>query len=252
MIRLKTESDLQKLRESGKILASILKTLKNEAVVGVSLKRLDEIAVKLLKEAGAKAAFLGYKPEGAVTPYPASLCVSVNNQIVHSLPSGHILKEGDILTIDFGVDYGGYITDAAITFGIGNISSVASKLIGATEKALEKAIKVCIPGNSLGDIGWVIERTVKSAGFNVVKGLTGHGVGFKLHEEPTVHNYGSKREGLKLKEGMVLAIEPITSAGSGAMKQLPDDSYVTSDDSLSAHFEHTVAIRKNGPEILTA
>lgn len=250
-INLKTENDLKKMRISGSILSSLLKKLKNEAKEGISLMELDDMAGKFLEEAGARSAFLNYKPEGAKTPYPAYICVSVNNQVVHGIPSNYKLKKGDIASIDAGVNYEGYITDSAITLGIGHISNTAQKLINATEKALKSAVQVAILGNTLGDIGWTIETITRKAGFNVAHGLTGHGVGFKLHEDPSVYNYGDKGKGLKLKSGMVLAIEPIVNAGSGKVKQAKDDSFVTVDRSLSAHFEQTIAITENEPEILT-
>ncbi len=250
-IILKTENDLKKIRISGSILSSLLKRLKNEAKEGVELLRLDHIVERFLKEAGAKSAFLNYKPEGAKIPYPAQICVSVNHQVVHGVPSHYKLKNGDILAIDAGVNYEGYITDAAISFGIGQISDIAERLIEVTERALREAVKFTMPGNTLGDIGWTIESIAKKAGFNVAEGLTGHGVGFKLHEDPPIYNYGEKGKGLKLKAGMVLAIEPIINAGGGKVLQAKDDSFVTADGSLSAHFEQTIAITESGQEILT-
>jgi len=250
-INLKTENDLKKLRISGSILNSLLQRLRNEAREGVELLYLDDIAKKFLKEAGAKSAFLNYKPEGAKKSYPAHICVSVNNQVVHGVPSHYKLKQGDILAIDVGANYESYITDAAISLGIGKISEIAKRLIETTEKALREAIKLATAGNTLGDIGLVIESIAKKAGFNVADGLTGHGVGFTLHEDPPIYNYGEKGKGLKLKAGMVLAIEPIINAGGGKILQAKDDSFVTADGSLSAHFEKTIAITEGGNEILT-
>ncbi len=251
MIKLKSESDLEFLKVSGRILASTLFFLKETAKEGVTLKFLDELAHKSLKEAGATPAFLGYKSEGAGRPYPASICTSLNQQIVHGLPINYSLQSGDILKIDLGVNYNGYFTDAAVTVGIGQISKEASKLISVTELALHKAIAECSPGKRLGDIGWIIEKITEGAGFSVVRGLTGHGTGFELHEDPTVYNFGKRGEGIELKAGLVLAIEPMINIGSGEIKQQKDDSFATKDGSLNAHFEHTVAITKNGPLILT-
>ena len=251
MIRLKTEKDLQVLRVSGKILASVLERLKEEAREGVQLMYLDKLARELIKKAGAKPAFLGYKPEGGQKPYPAAVCTSVNEQIVHCLPSKYVLKRGDLLKIDFGVSYQGHITDAAVTVGIGDISQEAKRLMSVTEKALQEAIKVCKVGNHLCDIGWSIEKAVTDAGLHVIQDLTGHGVGFELHEEPTVYNYGNRGEGIELQPGLVLAIEPMVSVGSPEIEQQSDDSYITKDRSLSAHFEHTVAITEKEPEVLT-
>lgn len=250
-VELKNERDLSGLRKSGEILAGVLKTLKQEAKEGVSLFFFDELTRKLLKETGAKPAFLKYRPEGAQKAFPAAICVSINDQIVHGIPSDYILRNGDILKIDLGVNFRGYITDAALTVGIGNVSETAKKLIAVTAKALDNAIKECKPGNCLGDIGWTIEKTVAEKGFGVVNGLAGHGVGFHLHEEPSVYNYGQKGTGMKLVPGLVLAIEPMTCAGSGETKQAEDDSFFTRDGSLSAHFEKTVVITDRNTEILT-
>jgi len=250
-IKLKNDRDLEMLRISGKILAEVLRILKDSVGPGVKLIDLDNLASQIIKKRGARPAFLGYHPEGAANPYPASICASVNQKIVHGRPDNYALKKGDVLKIDAGVNYNGYFTDAAITVGIGSISPEAKKLIKITKAALEKAIEICQPGNRLGDIGWVIEKTAKTAGFSVAEGLTGHGVGFELHEEPTIYNYGEQGSGLLLKPGMVLAIEPMLAIGAGAIKRLADDSFETKDGSLSAHFEHTIAITRNGPEVLT-
>ncbi len=250
-MRLKKEKDLEGLRTSGNILVQILVALQEKAVVGVNLMELEETARKMLKGAGAIAAFLNYKPEGASTPYPAALCTSLNDQIVHGQPHDHVLKDGELLKIDFGVVYKGYVTDAAVTIGLGKITEAAKKLIAVTEESLKEGIRAIKSGGSLGDIGYAIESHVEKNGLSVVQGLTGHGTGFKLHEDPTVYNSGKRGEGVKLQEGLVLAIEPMVSLGSPQIKQAKDDSYFTADGSLSAHFEKTVAITKNGVEILT-
>lgn len=251
MMRLKTAKDLAMLRQSGRILASVLKILAAEAKPGVALRSLDYHARTLIQEKGAQPAFLGYKPNGAKQAYPAAICTSVNAQVVHGLPSDYILKDGDVLKIDLGVNYKGYFTDAALTVGVGKIAPPAQKLVTVTEAALAKAIEVCRPGRRIGDIGWTIENHVKKNKFAIVQGLTGHGVGFALHEEPTVHNYGRRGEGMELKPGLVLAIEPMVSVGSGETKQWPDESFAVKDGSLTAHFEKTVAVTEVGPEILT-
>ena len=251
MIKLKSERDLEFLKVSGQILASTLAVLKSAAKEDVTLKFLDNLARNLLKEADATPAFLDYKSEGASKPYQAAICTSLNEQIVHGLPTEYKLKNGDVLKIDLGVNYKGYFTDAAVTIGIGQISEEARKLIAVTEKALYKAIEECRLGKHLGDIGWIIEKIAREDDFSVVRGLTGHGTGFELHEDPTVYNFGKRGEGCELKEGLVLAIEPMTSVGSGETKQQNDESFVTKDGSLSAHFEHTVAVTRKGPLILT-
>lgn len=250
-IKLKNEEDIEYLKKSGKISASILGILKNEAREGVSLKHLDGLAYDLIIKAGAKPAFLGYKSEGLDKPFPASICTSLNDQIVHGLPTKYFLQNGDVLKIDLGVNYKGYFTDSALTVGIGEISKTAKKLISVTEDALNSAVRLCRPGNTLGDIGCVVEKTARKNGFYVIRGLTGHGTGFELHEDPTVYNYGRKNEGFKLQPGLVLAIEPMLSSGSADIMQLEDESFVTKDNSLSAHFEHSIVITQNEPVILT-
>jgi methionyl aminopeptidase len=248
---MKSEKDLDGLRASGRILATILQRLKEAAHEGVRLRDIDALAARLLQEAHARSAFLGYKPEGSRKSYPAHICTSVNEQIVHGLPTDYVLKSGDLLKIDLGVKYQDYFTDAAVTVGIGNISPVAKNLIAATEAALSKAIAMCQAGNHLGDIGFVIEKTTQEYGFRIIKGLTGHGTGFALHEDPTIYNFGKKGEGIELQPGMVLAIEPMVAAGSARIKQHSDDSFATVDKSLTAHFEHTIAIKSNDSETLT-
>ena len=248
---IKKPEEIKKIAVAGKILAAAAKELLKIADVDVSLKKLDQFAKNFIIKAGAQPAFLGYHPYGAKKPYPNSICTSVNEIIVHGLPTERKLKSGDLLKLDFGVIYDGYYADAAWTLGIGNISPITQKLIATTRKALEIAIKECIPGKTLGDIGYAINSFVKKNKFKVLKGLTGHGIGKELHEEPTVFNDGRKGSGLKLKSGMVLAIEPMVSAGSDQIIQLPDDSYATSDGSISAHFEHTIVITDKEPLILT-
>ena len=250
-IRLKTPEDIEQLQKSGDILAYILKDLKDKAKKGVRLSELDKRAKTLLIEAGAKAAFFGFAPSGAKNGFPGHICASVNDQIVHGVPGKYKLKDGDLLKIDFGVDYKGYITDAALTIPIGEITKDAERLASTTRKALENAIATFNIGNRLGDVGYIIEKTVTDEGFSIIKSLTGHGVGFELHEEPTVYNFGEKGIGTEIVEGMVVAIEPITSLGSGNIKNGPKESYVTADGSLSAHFEKTIAATKNGPKVLT-
>ena len=248
---IKRPEEIKKIAAAGKILAAAAKELLKIADVDVSLTKLDQFARNFIIKAGAQPAFLGYHPYGAKKPYPNSICTSVNEIIVHGLPTERKLKSGDLLKLDFGVIYDGYYADAAWTLGIGNISPITQKLIATTRKALEIAIKECIPGKTLGDIGYAINSFVKKNKFKVLKGLTGHGIGKELHEEPTVFNDGRKGSGLKLKPGMVLAIEPMVSAGSDQIIQLPDDSYATADNSLSAHFEHTIVITDKEPLILT-
>lgn len=251
MSQLKTAKDIAMLARSGEILSTILKKLCVETKEGISLNYLEQTAEKLFSGTGARPSFLNYQPGSGRQPFPARLCLSINEQVVHGLPSSYRLQSGDLLKIDLGVDYQGYFTDAAVTVAIGQSTIRVKRLMKTTYEALIFAIQECRPGKHLGDIGWVIEKTIKKAGFSPLKELTGHGVGFAVHENPLVLNYGVKGQGLKLKAGMVLALEPMACLGNGKITQLPDDSFATADSSLTAHFEQTVAITESGPIVLT-
>ena len=248
---LKSPKEISIMREGGELLAGILRRLTDEAQDGVTLQQLDKLARELIKEVGGEPAFLGYRPHGAKKSYPAAICTSLNEVVVHGVPTNRKLQSGDILKIDLGLKYKRFYTDTAITVGIGKIFPAAEKLITVCREALSLAIKNCRPDKRLGDLGAVVSRFVKLHKFSVIKGLCGHGVGKELHEAPIVPNEGRPNTGLKLLPGMVLAIEPMISAGSPYIIQLPDESYATSDGSLSAQFEHTVAITENGCQILT-
>jgi methionyl aminopeptidase len=252
MIHRKSKKELEVLKESGRILAIILGELKSRIAPGVRLSELDMLARKKAKEFDAHPSFLGYQPEGSSKPYPAALCASLNDTIVHGLPTDYALRDGDVLSIDMGITYKGLITDAAFTVAVGKVPPAARALITSTKKALEEAITTAKLGKTLGDIGWAIERRAHKDGLKVIKNLTGHGVGYELHEDPVVLNFGRKGMGPDLTDGMVLAIEPMLSLSSERAIRHKDDSYVTADGSLAAHFEHTVAITKNGTVILTA
>ncbi len=253
MTKLKSQKDLEGLRVSGRILVDVILALREKAKVGVALTELEELAKKMLKEAGATSAFLNYRPEGSAKPYPFNICTSLNDQVVHGQPTSYVLQSGDVLKIDLGVVYKNYVTDAALTVALGEVTPEVKKLLSVTEEVLKLGIGAARNGNTLGDIGWAIENHVETNGLSVIEGLTGHGVGFKLHEEPSVYNYGRKGEGMKLKEGLVLAIEPMVSIGTPQIRQNKDDgSYSTKDGSMSAHFEKAIAVTKNGPEILTS
>lgn len=251
MINIYSEKEILVMREGGKILSKIFKNLRKKIKIGVSLRELDNFAHQEAKRLGAKPAFFGYRPEGARYPYPFAICASVNNVIVHGQPNNYKLRDGDVLKIDFGIKFHGYYTDSAFTIIVGKSNPLQSNLLKATQKALDEAIKIAKPEKTLGDIGYAIEKTAKKYGVNVIRGLTGHGVGRQLHEEPTVYNYGEKGKGIILKPGMVIAIEPMLSMGSPDIKQLSDESWATIDNSLSAQFEHTIAITGKGNEILT-
>ncbi|MBI5306534.1 type I methionyl aminopeptidase [Candidatus Wolfebacteria bacterium] len=251
MIKIYSQKEIEKIAASGKILASILKELKKEAKIGTNLKDLDNLALKLSRRLGAEPAFFGYKPDGAKNSYQASICASLNNVVVHGLPVDYKLRNGDVLKIDFGIKHQDFYSDAAITLAIGSVSKEANFLIKAAREALKNAIDIIKPGIFLGDIGWIIEKTAKKFKVNVIKNLTGHGIGKNLHEEPTIYNFGEKGSGALLKSGMVLAIEPMFAIGAGEIIQKKDESWATADGSLSAHFEHTVAVMENGSLVLT-
>jgi methionyl aminopeptidase len=248
---LKTPAEIEIMADAGRRLASVVDCLKREARVGVTTIFLDKLARKLIRESGAEPAFLGYKPAGAVKPYPYAICASLNDVVVHGLPSDRALKDGDLLKIDLGLKYRGFYSDSAITIPIGNVGRAAEKLVRITREALDIGIAEARPGKTVGDIGYAIEKYVVSHKLSVVRSLTGHGIGRELHEEPQVLNFGRKGTGEELVAGMVLAIEPMVAMGSGATKQLADDSFVTADGSLAAHWEHTVAITEEGPRVLT-
>jgi len=247
----KSENQIEKIKKSGKILSSVLGRLAKEVAPGVLTIDLDDLARKLIEEAGGKPAFLGYKPEGATHPFPYALCSSVNDVIVHGRPSDVPLKESDIIKLDLGVDWQGGISDAAITMPVGKISKENELLIDITSRALDAGIASALSGNSVGDIGHAIEKVVISGGGKIADGLTGHGVGNSVHEDPVIYNFGEPNTGADLVPGMVIAIEPMVSMKVSGVKQLADDSFVTADGSPSAQFEHTVLITDSGNEILT-
>lgn len=234
------------MRSACKIAYEILLRLGEMVQPGVSTFDLDRIAAEEVGKRKAKCAFKGYHN------YPSSLCCSPNNQVVHGLPSKHLLSAGDILSLDFGVYFDEFYGDAAITVPVGNVSSTSTALIKATEDALYAGIEMAQPGNRLGDISSAVQGSVEMLGFSVVRDFVGHGIGRSLHEDPQVPNYGTAGKGLKLRSGMVLAIEPMVNEKSCEVKVLDDKwTVITADGGLSAHFEHTVAITDNGPEILT-
>lgn len=255
MIYIKTPEEIALIREGGKILAQILQELGQAVKPGMKTIELDRLAESLVFKYGAVAAFKNYKPDfnhDGQGGYPASVCVSVNEEVVHGIPGERALQEGDIVSLDMGVLYKGYFTDAAITVGVGKISPMAEKLITVTKKSLELAIRQAKIGNHLGDIGFAMQSYVEKNGFSIVRDLVGHGVGKLIHEEPEIPSFGKPGAGLELAEGMVLAFEPMVNVGSYKVKTLADGwTYATVDKSLSAHFEHTVAITKNGAEVLT-
>lgn len=249
---IKTREQIEKIRRSGKILGLVLRRLSATAKPGVSLLELDELARELIIGEGALPAFLGYRPDGARNKFPYTLCTSLNEIIVHGKPSNYKLQSGDLLKLDLGVNWRGGITDAALSVPIGKVDKEILCLLKVTKNALNEAIRAVKPGHTVGDIGFAVERTATAGNIKILEGLTGHGVGNELHEDPIIYNYGKPGTGLVLKEGMVLAIEPMTSLKTAKAVQLSDDSFVTSDKSVSAHFEHTILVTAKGAEILTS
>lgn len=253
MISIKKENEIEILREGGKRLAFVMSELIKNVKVGVSTIELDKLAYKLIKRQNGEPAFLNYKPDKKSKPYPASLCVSIDDEIVHRVPSeNRIIKNGDIVSMDIGMKYKNLITDMAYTVGVEEVDDVGKKLIETTKKALLSAIKEVRAGNHVGDVGFVVEKIAKENGFSVFRELVGHGVGYELHEEPFIPNFGFKGDGEKLEEGMVIAIEPMVGEGVGKIISGEDGFvYKTKDGKRSAHFEHTMVVTKNGCEILT-
>ncbi len=248
---LKTQSEIQKLAEGGQLLKSILKRTSLLVKPGVSTKDLSEFAEQEIRKVGGVPSFIGYGPKG--NEYKDALCTSVNDVVVHGMPSTKtVLSEGDIIGLDIGMVYKGLFTDTAITVPVGQVSSLAQKLIATTKESLDMAIAKALPGNTIGDIAFATQNTAETAGFSVIRDLVGHGVGYAVHEDPAVPNYGKPGQGIKLQEGLVIAIEPMLCQWDYHI-YFDDDGWTirTEDGGLSAHFEHTIAITKNGPVVLT-
>src|SRR3989338_7396290 len=242
------------LIEAGKRLAAVLQALKAKVAPGVSAEELDDLAEAMIREDGDTPAFLGYTPDGAWRPYPATLCVSVNDEVVHGIPneSAKVLKEGDIVGLDLGLVHEGIIVDAAITVAVGTIREEDIKLMRSTEEALTAGVRAARPGNHVGDIGHAIQEVIERAGFAVVRELGGHGGGERVHEDPFIANFGRPGTGPVLVEGMVLALEPIAAAVKGAVILAPDGyTYRTKDGSRSAHYEHTIFLEKDKALVIT-
>lgn len=246
MIVIKSQSEIEVMREAGHLVGSILQEVSAAAKPGMTTAELDRMAEERCRAQGAKPAFKGYRG------YPFSLCCSVNEQVVHGFPNRSPLKEGDILSMDFGVIVDGFYGDAATTVAVGQISTQAQELLRATKASLEAGIAQAQPGNRLSDISAAVQRVAEASGFSVVRQFVGHGIGRSLHEEPQIPNFGPPGRGPKLKPGMVLAIEPMVNAGGYEVRILEDGwTAVTVDGKLSAHFEHTVAVTADGPRILS-
>lgn len=245
----KSKAEIEKQHEANKIVCDVLDLLEERCKPGVSTAELNELADRALKKAGSTSAFLGY----GSPPYPAVLCTSINEVVVHGIPrKDEILTDGCIVGIDFGVFKHGFCGDSARTVMVGNVSPAARKLVEVTKQSLELAIARCVPGNRIQDIGWAVQSFVEPLGYSVVRKFVGHGIGRAMHEDPQVPNYGEPNKGLRLKPGLVLAIEPMINAGGPDVDVLADGwTAVTADGSLSAHFEHSIAITDNGPVVLS-
>ncbi|MCL5666671.1 MAG: type I methionyl aminopeptidase [Patescibacteria group bacterium] len=248
---IKTSQEIELIAEGGKILRDILQRTAELAKPGITTWRLNEFAEAEIEKAGGRPSFKNYG--SAKNPFPAGLCTSINSMVVHGIPSKFdILKEGDIISLDIGMEYKGLFTDTALTVPVGRASSEALRLVETTKTSLATAIKAVREGATIGDIGYAIQSTAENAGFSVVRDLVGHGVGYAVHEDPSVPCYGKKRQGLKLQAGMVLAIEPMLCEGEYFLEMEPDGWGIqTKDGGLSAHFEHTIAVTKDGARILT-
>ncbi len=249
---LKTRREIDRLRAANAVVAEVLDAIGRMVAPGVSTWDLEEEARRILARRGARSAFLNYRPGPDMPPYPAVLCVSVNEEVVHGIPNPkRVLREGDIVSVDFGAFKEGFCGDAARTFLVGQVSEEAARLVAVTAEALERAVQAAQPGNRLGDVGHAVQSYVESHGYSVIRQFVGHGIGRRMHEEPQVPNYGRPGRGLKLKPGLVLAIEPMVSMGGPEVEILEDGwTAVTVDRSLAAHFEHSVAITEDGPVVL--
>lgn len=246
MIICKSAAEIEKLRRSGHIVHGILEEMRAIVSPGITTWDLEQYVEKRVRQLGVKPAFKGYRG------YPCCLCASVNNEIVHGIPSKRVLKSGDIVSLDMGVVAGGYYGDSALTLPVGEISDSLRRLLRVTEESLQLAIEQVRLGNRLGDVSAAVQRHAEAAGYTVVREFVGHGIGKSLHEEPQVPNFGQAGHGPVLKEGMVLAIEPMVNAGASEIRVLKDHwTAVTADGACSAHFEHMVAVTRNGPDVLT-
>ena len=248
MVFLKSRTEIDKLKEAGKIVAEVLDKLEKEVRPGISTLELDTIAERVINSyPDSRAAFKGYGG------FPGTLCTSINCEVVHGIPSGNkVLEEGDIISVDCGVVHKGYFGDSARTFPVGSVTKEAERLLEITQQSLKAGIEQARAGNRIGDIGFAVQKVAEENGYSVVKDLFGHGIGQSLHEDPQVPNYGRQGSGYRIREGLVIAIEPMVNQGTDEVFTLEDNwTVVTADKKLSAHFEHTVAIGPNGPEIMT-
>ncbi|GAB2715250.1 type I methionyl aminopeptidase [Streptomyces bullii] len=253
-MELKTDTSIDAMHEAGQVVARALTAVRRAADVGVSLRELDEVAHDVLREAGATSPFLGYKPSFAPTPFPAVICASVNDAIVHGIPTGYRLRDGDLLSVDCGAELGGWVGDSAISFVVGRPRAADLRLVETAEHALAAGIEAAVVGNRIGDIAHAIGSVCRAAGYGVPDGFGGHGIGRRMHEDPAVPNEGRPGRGLPLRPGLVVAIEPMLIAGGTDGFHAAPDGWTlrTNDGTRAAHVEHTVAITESGPRVLTA
>ncbi|MEU4169948.1 type I methionyl aminopeptidase [Streptomyces sp. NPDC026665] len=254
MVELKTDTSIDEMYAAGQVVGRALTAVREAAGVGVSLLELDEVAHQVLRDAGATSPFLGYHPSFAPTPFPAVVCASVNEAIVHGIPTGYRLRDGDLVSIDFGAELGGWVGDSAISFIVGEPRPGDARLVETAERALAAGIEAAVVGNRIGDIAHAIGTVCRAAGYGIPDGFGGHGIGRRMHEDPGVPNEGRPGRGMPLRHGMVLAIEPmLIGGGTDGYHAAPDGwTLRTNDGSRAAHAEHTVAITNSGPRILTA
>ncbi len=254
MVHIKTDTHIAAMREAGRVVAQILTRAREVAAVGVTPRQLDEAAREVLSAAGASSPFLNYRPHFAPTPFPAVICVSVNDAIVHGIPSADPLRDGDLVSVDAGALLGGWAGDSAISFTVGEARPADTRLIDTANEALAAGIGAAVPGNRIGDIAHAIGTVCRKAGYGILEGYGGHGIGRSMHEDPSVPNEGRPGRGMPLRHGMVLAIEPMLIAGGGGEFRHDEDGWTlrTTDGTRASHAEHTVAITNDGPRVLTA
>ncbi|MFZ3560783.1 type I methionyl aminopeptidase [Streptomyces sp. BH055] len=254
MVELKTDTSIDAMREAGRVVGDALTAVREHAAVGVSLLDLDEVAREVLRKAGATSPFLGYRPSFAPTPFPAVICASVNDAIVHGIPTGYRLRDGDLVSIDCGAELGGWAGDSAISFVVGKARAEDVRLVETAERALAAGIAAAVVGNRIGDIAHAIGTVCREAGYGIPEGFGGHGIGRRMHEDPPVPNEGRAGRGMRLRAGMALAIEPMVIGGGGGGYHEAADGWTlrTNDGSRAAHAEHSVAVTGAGPRVLTA
>ncbi|MFF7726881.1 type I methionyl aminopeptidase [Streptomyces sp. NPDC008001] len=253
MVEIKTNGELEAMRAAGRVVGRALAAVRRAAKPGVRLRELDEAARSVLSEAGAGSPFLGYRPSFAPTPFPAVICASVNDAVVHGIPDGYALRDGDLVSIDCGAKLDGWTGDAAVSFTVGTPRPADTALIAATQQALDRAIAAAVPGNRIGDISHAVATVARAGGYGMPEEYGGHGIGREMHEDPHVPNRGRPRRGLPLRHGLVLALEPMFMAGGRNDLRTDPDGWTlrTTDGSRAAHIEHTVAVTDDGPRVLT-